>query len=373
MSKGKALGLLCFLVLLGAIAWYLGFKPGRHSPHEESKAHPPPVQTAGKEVGTEPSADAKAVSGTEGESDWGWTNRVPAELRGAALKRAKKLADITAAANVPIVFYGALQDQNGAPVEGATIRAAYNRWTIPDVVQGSPSRATNDFYSDAAGRFLISGITGETMTISIEKEGYELEPHAKMSFGFGYGTPEHHEANPTNPVVYHLWKRMGGASLVGRSFDRTVPVDGTSVSLDLVNEQFLGNNGWKTVVGAEIPPGPTLRIWREPAFFDPQRTRPTAWRYELTWPKGKFQSTDDALCYLAPSSGYGEKLEMSTHAEDRDFRLRDKRAFYFVDPAGRYGRGSLEVWADYGETTALATLYVFWNPDGSRNLEPEEH
>jgi hypothetical protein len=151
--------------------------------------------------------------------------------------------------------------------------------------------------------------------------------------------------------------------MIGQGFDKTVRADGTPISIDLVTGEF--------VIGATNLPGPTVRVWREPFIYDPQKSLPEAWRYELVWPGGKVQATDDVFCYLAPQDGYKEKLEVSIHKGDPNFRFRDKCSFYFVNQQGQYGRGTIEIWADYTEEKVLASLSVCWNPDGSRNLEPK--
>ncbi len=168
-----------------------------------------------------------------------------------------------------------------------------------------------------------------------------------------------------------MWKRQGAAELVGRYFEHRIRADGTPVSLDLQHEKYVGSKGWKTVANATQFPGPTVRVWREPFLFDPQSSRPNSWRYELIWPGCKFQTTKDIFCYLAPVDGYAEKIAFSFNKADADFRLRDECTFYFVNQQGQFGRGSINIRADYTEEEAYVNLSVCWNPDGSRNLEPK--
>jgi len=282
-----------------------------------------------------------------------------------------KLAHIASAVNVPIVFYGKVVDQFNQPVEGVRVAAFHNRWSIAGLIEQRAGRLTNYFSGDTDGQFVVKGIRGASMTIQLEKTGYELAPHCEMTFAFDPGAQNLYVPNPAKPVVYHMWKRQGGAELVGRWFEKTVRADGTPISLDLENEQYVGHKGWKTIIDATNLPGPTVRVWREPFLYDPQTSLPEAWRYEFVIPGGKAQFTEDEFCYLAPEIGCKDKLEVSFHKGDSNFRFRDKRSLYFVNQKGKYGQGIIEIWSDYTEDKAIVTLSVSWNPDGSRNLEPK--
>jgi hypothetical protein len=206
-------------------------------------------------------------------------------------------------------------------------------------------------------------MSGESLDLRFEKEGYELAPHCERTFCYGPGLPVHHVADPANPVVYHMWKWQGAAELIGRGFEKKVRADGTPISLDLTTGEF--------VIGATNLRGPTVRVWRDPLVFNYQTGLPNVWSYELIWPNGKIQPTSDIFCYFAPESGYEDKLGKTIRKGDPDYRFEDKQAFYFVNQQGQYGRGVLEILANRRGDTALVMLSVCWNPDGSRNLEPK--
>jgi hypothetical protein len=291
------------------------------------------------------------------------TNPFPAGSREA--DRFNRLTKMETAVNVPIAFYGKFIDQYDQPVAGVRVEVAYNYWNMLDMLNQRPHDAKKSFYSSAAGLLEVKGIKGSAMDLKIEKEGYELEPHARKSFAYGYGYSEHFDPDPANPVLYHMWKRQGAPDLINQGFEKKVRADGTPISLDLQSGKF--------VIGAANLPGPTVRVWRDPLVFDFQTALPKEWRYELMWPNGKICAPNNVFFYLAPENGYIDKWTRTIREGDPDYRFTDKIQFYFVNEKNQFGRGTLEILADRRDDTALVALYVSWNPDGSRNLEPKPY
>jgi hypothetical protein len=341
------------------LAWWL--RPAKEAPLDPIAPLPPPVEQRTEKQTERVQTNASAAS--EPDKNGEWTNHVPAEQRAAMIQRVQKLSQIASAANVPIPFYGKLTDQFNQPIEGVRVEAAVSSWRIVGLATHQSSQKTNYFVSRSDGRFEVKGIKGCTMTIGLEKQGYELAPRSPMGFGFGYGPADHYEPDPAKPVGYRMWKRQGGVELTSQGFEKRVRADGTPISLDVSSGQF--------VIGATTLPGPTVRVWREPFFYDPQTSLPEAWRYELIWPKGRVQFTEDTFCYLAPESGYQDKTEVNIIKGEPNFRFRDKRSFYFINQASQFGRGELEIYADYTEEKVLVIFSICWNPDGTRNLEPK--
>jgi hypothetical protein len=202
------------------------------------------------------------------------------------------------------------------------------------------------------------------MTIYLEKIGYELAPHSKMTFGFGYGTPEHYEANPTNPVIYHMWKRGEGANLQGGTVKGKIPSDGQPVWAEFQSSQWSRQEQQSAIFKL------IARRNRGVVTFDDKS--PYNWSLEIETPGGEVHRTDDQFLYQAPEAGYQLALRISHEAGDSDWVREQTIVFYFKTKQGQYGHGDVYISNWEGEAEMFCRMNFVLNPDGSRNLEPKE-
>lgn len=250
-------------------------------------------------------------------------------------------------------------------MEDVKIEAAYNQRMLLNLPGMISSRKTNVFKTDAAGNFAVKIKEADVIDLQILKQGYLLDPNARLGFALAGNYSSIFVPDPTNPVIYTMWKWHGAAHLAEKTFKVNLRADGTPVTFDFQSGGF--------VIGQTNTTGPTLRVWRDPLVFD-HRTAPIKeWHYELVWPNGKICPAKDAFPYLAPKDGYLKKVGAQFKAGEGDFGYDKTFLFYFINEAGQFGNGSLEIIADWrGEDIhgAQVSLSVSWNPDGSRNLEP---
>ena len=123
----------------------------------------------------------------------------------------------------PVIFYGQVVDNDGAPVKDAQVRVQVTKHNWWFIVGGDSvtSYADYDIRTDARGRFQVEGKYGRAVSIeNITVRGYELGPEAKARrsispyakiavfyyAGGGVGRAGPHKPDPNNPVTFEMRK-----------------------------------------------------------------------------------------------------------------------------------------------------------------------
>ena len=134
-----------------------------------------------------------AVVPTSPPEDWG----VDAETQ-VFLK--KSMADPKYEWKQPIEFYGKVVTLDGQPLEGVAVEYG---WTS---LNGYDKRTVQ---SDANGLFDLTDVRGKSMTIKLEKEGYDwFKTRTQRHFEFAEPYDlDFHEANPEEPLIYYMQER----------------------------------------------------------------------------------------------------------------------------------------------------------------------
>jgi len=103
--------------------------------------------------------------------------------------------------NRPIEFYGKVVDENGLPVQGATVEFSC-------VVYPEDEFRTNTL-TGANGMFALNNVTGAVMFVHANKDGYEEMKGTNQNRFEYYSIPgfEGFRSDPYNPVVFHLQKK----------------------------------------------------------------------------------------------------------------------------------------------------------------------
>jgi len=274
-----------------------------------------------------------------------------------------KRAHIASAANVPIVFYGKFVDQFDQPVSGVRVEADVPNWNVIGLIQHVSRTQTKVFYSDLHGQLVVSGMSGESLSLHIAKEGYELAPGSLGGYGYGPGVSIHHEPNPAKPVVYRMWKRQGAAELVGVSFRSMIPSDGQSI--------WIAENSVKCS-RTELPDACLkLTVIRERRILTFDDKSPYKWSFKIEMLGGGIIKTDDLFLYQAPETGYVPTLSVLHEAADAGWVREQKITFYFKTNKNKYGRGEVFISNWENESDVYFRMNLTFNSDGSRNLEPK--
>jgi hypothetical protein len=266
-------------------------------------------------------------------------------------------------ANVPIVFYGKIVDQNDQPVEGVHVEAVVYGWNVIGLMQHVARAKTNILYSDSQGKFVVSGMNGESLSFHFEKEGHELALGSLGGYGYGPGVSIHHEPDPTKPVVYHMWKRQGAVELKGVSFKGMIPSDGQSVWISENSDYWSRAKISDAIV--------KLTASRERPIVTFADKSPYKWGFEIDMLGGGIQKTTDLFLYQAPGIGYNSILSISHEAGDSNWIREQTLIFYFKTNKGKYGRGEVFISNWENQSEIYCRISIALNPDGNRNLEPK--
>ncbi len=268
-------------------------------------------------------------------------------------ERKMRLEQLQEAWRTPIRFYGMIVDQSNNPVSRADIRFDCN----------DLSEKGTSFYdqkSDINGMFSLTDVRGEGITVHISKEGYYASRRDRDNFEYAQNGANNFIPNAGNPVVFHLWKKRDGASLIEKDFPPGMGQiwqlhhDGTLIKLDLLNgsQNVTGNGQLK------------LEFWRD---LSDRNANKFNWKLQVSAFGGGIIPTDEEFAFQAPESGYQPSVVIDMPATNKVW-LGELRAKYYIQlPNGNYGRFDLYLLPYNGAFTVHSVI----NPIGSRDLEPK--
>lgn len=248
----------------------------------------------------------------------------------------------------PIEFYGKVVDENTNPVEGATIQFQWSG--------RSDKIFTAATESDADGLFSLHGKHGRGLNVFVSKEGYYSSRRDKTGFLYSLG-PDIYSPEEWNPVIFHLYKKGVGESLINIKQNYHVPRDGTPLGINLTTGKAeMGGSGDLVV-----------RCWTD------DQGKPSSAKYDwhciVTIPGGGLVLSDKEFAFLAPENGYVSTNEIAMPADRPDWRNDVDVKFFYELPNGDYGRMIFSMIAGGQHFCMIDSLL---NPTGSRNLEPAQ-
>lgn len=260
--------------------------------------------------------------------------------------------------DVPIVFYGRVEDQFGNPVTGAQIAASVR------IYNGFQS--TVDHFSttsDANGFFQINHGKGESLTVVPEKSGYVL---ATTGTVFKYSHLESHPFVPdqNNPTVIKMYKLQGAEHLISFNIKTHIPIDGTPIRFDLQTGQLVQNDG-DLILSLHSSPKPSLQDGYD-------------WQASIQLVEGGIIQDSSGLglqkMFQAPDAGYEPKFDLNFQKGTQQWTSRVNEGFYFTSRSNKfYGKLALSIITDRVKDNVVPlTLNGYLNPAGSRNLELEQ-
>ena len=269
-------------VLMALLLWH-----GRKKPVETPLATPtdtsiaPPTSSQSRAAAA-PIINTNAATGNTGTT----APNVPKPSLGSKIERMQGI--LSTYNDVPIVFYGKLEDQFGNPVVGAQIAGN----TI--IYNGMRSGAEHvSVTSDANGFFQINAGKGESLGIWPRKEGYALATTG-TEFKYSYMYPDHFTPDPNNPTVIKMWKLQGAEPLVGIHQRYKFHYTDAPINFDLI-------------AGKIVPSGGDLKVTvNRPGGIISQQ-HPQNWSIQIEAIDGGFIVTSFAesrTTYSAPESSY---------------------------------------------------------------------
>lgn len=288
-------------------------------------------------------------------SDDAWTAEGPRDL-------SPQEQHFLNAFKTPIEFWGRVEDLEGGPVPGASV-------TIYVLDHFVDEASTYHRQSEVDGSFEIRGIKGASISVNVEKQGYEqvvtkdlASPSSNRRIT--YANPESLRYNriptPDEPTVFLLRKKLEADVLNRMERKRyDLPIDGTPLAIDLATGETGSGDA-----ALEI------RCWATPEKrYGEGRNAPFDWRFEISVHGGGLLAREDPNRVMAPEEGYGSvvAVEMPGSLPTTEWRWSVSNLSYWV----RLGNGTYAMFGLSVRAGRQNLVYVdsWHNPTGSRNLE----
>jgi hypothetical protein len=255
--------------------------------------------------------------------------------------------------DVPIDFYGKLQDQFGNPVVGAEIKG--NIRVINGVRQGTDWLTTT---SDVNGLFQFHG-RGQDIGMMPAKSGYAL---ASTTTLFKYSRMEDHPyvSDANDPTVIKMWKLQGAEPLLSINQQYKLGYTPTPVCFDLL-------------AGKIVPEGGDIKITVGRPAGVVSGSNPQDWSLKIEVVNGGLMdsSGQEAVTYAAPDSGYQASETFTMSTSSNTWYQAVHPGFFFTSRNGQvYGKLGVSFHIN-SEPDGLMTVSFggVANTNGSRNLE----
>ncbi|HTD67244.1 MAG TPA: hypothetical protein VK846_12005 [Candidatus Limnocylindria bacterium] len=221
--------------------------------------------------------------------------------------------------DVPIVFYGKLEDQFRNPVSGADVTG--NTIIYNGTKSGSMVVSTT---SDANGFFQINAGKGESLGIMPKKQGYALATKG-TEFKYSYMYQERFEPDPRNPVVVKMWKLQGAEPLIGIDKEYKLPFPDRPIFFDLVAGRLVENGG-------------DLEIIITRAAGSLSKKNPGDWSIELKPINGGIIESDyhtAGVTFKAPPDGYQNSYLVQMNSDNPAWFDNIQKMFFVKSRGGQ--------------------------------------
>ncbi|MEI7911087.1 MAG: hypothetical protein WCK77_15735 [Verrucomicrobiota bacterium] len=281
-----------------------------------------------------------------------------------------------------VSFFGIVIDQDGAPVENATINASVTTLRLVKTDHGVQEYTELMGKSATDGTFKLQGEAGMYLDIeSLGKVGYVLPsdyqagtrwPGAKYHYRYRAMGPNEKTFTPSrsHPEIFHLWKLNKPESLV---------IHGSLAGTDGPEFQIGSPAKALTLSGRFGSNLDELGLARDVTITVTDVGTPQSPRWEVT--ASAFEAdggiimanSSDVFLFHAPESGYSHSISIRYGPEGAD-EMNDESGvpfrFYMRSKGGRWHSAVEFVFFAPDQHGKVATRMRFWmNPNSSRNLE----
>ena len=277
----------------------------------------------------------------------------PEEIAAWTEKRGKQMAEDLEKGKdewrTPIEFYGKVVDENSNAVSGVKIDFSCN-----DISEtGTSSYHTS---SDANGLFSLDNVKGKLLVVHVSKEGYYTSKADNDSFEYG-DRYSHTVPDVSNPVVFHLRKKGSGEALIHFHKNFSVPKDGSPVLIDLATGNLTAASENALKIECWTHDTEKKEVWK----YD--------WKCHISAPGGGLQTYSEQFPFLAPTENYipTDEIDM-TLRPGANWSPDVKRNYYIKVADGKFARITFRMIA---RGDHFCQIDSFFNPSGSRNLEPK--
>jgi hypothetical protein len=220
--------------------------------------------------------------------------------------------------DIPIVFYGRLEDQFGSPVVGAQIAASVR---IYNGVQSTVERFS--VTSDANGFFQINHGKGENLGLMPHKAGYALASTGTL-FKYSHLESQPYIPDQSNPTVIKMWKLQGAESLVSIDQHYKLHYTGEPMNFDLLT-------------GKIVPAGGDIKVTVNRPAGDVSARNRQDWSVQVEVVNGGLMDSggQEAVTYAAPESGYEPSDTLKFSAAERTWSEMFNRGFFVQSRNGQ--------------------------------------
>jgi len=264
--------------LIALLLWHEKKKPVETPPTVSIETNTP-LPMVGR-----PSKPAGVPVQAAGSSPPAATNlTAPPQDKGEQIKNGLAMLN-----DVPIAFYGRLEDQFGNAVVGAQIAGSVR---IYNNVQSTVEHLTT--VSDENGMFQIKSGKGEGLGIMPKKDGYVLAT-TSTEFKYSYMYNGQFTPDPKNPTVVKMWKLQGAEPLVSLAKKYKLNYTGRPIYFDMISGRTVSNGGDLKVT-----------VNRPDGIISQQH--PQNWSVKIEVVNGGLVETsfeEFRTTYSAPESGY---------------------------------------------------------------------
>ena len=246
----------------------------------------------------------------------------------------------------PIEFYGKVVDQDGNPIQGATIEC---NWAA---MHDQPNKRT--LSSGPDGQFTLTGVQGKVLSVNVFKSGYHFGKESQGAFEYAaFFEPHFHVPDPNNPIIFRLRKEGVTEPMIHRLVAGDLSTDGVPRWLDMDTGKLesSGQLGFAIARSNES----------EPTKFDYTVTVHAA-------TGGGVILSEDEFMFQAPSEGYQPSVKIEQKQGDPNYSWGQKLRLYVKTRTGQYAAVKVEI-AQFNRPAAGIQLLYYFNPSGSRNLE----
>jgi hypothetical protein len=253
--------------------------------------------------------------------------------------------------DVPIIFYGKIEDQFGNPVVDVEIAASVR---IYNGFRSTVDRFTVN--SDANGLFRIDHGKGESLSIVPKKSGYVLAT-GDTFFKYSYMYGDHFTPNENRPTVIKMWRLQGAEPLASIRKDYKLPFTNAPIFFDLI-------------AGKVVDAGGDLKVTINRPDGIISQQHPQSWNIDFEVIAGGFIETSDqefSVTFAAPGNGYQTDGKFGNNNGPD---LVEK--FFFI--SSRNGQVYSKVHLLFGindtpDGLMNITFYGMANTNGSKNWE----
>jgi hypothetical protein len=266
----------------------------------------------------------------------------------------EQMRELIPLVNVPILFFGKLEDQFGNPVAGAEITGNV---TVYNGFAGTHEKVLAT--SDANGFFKLDGGRGQMLGVMPRKPGYAL---ASLNAGGNYSEDsEKQHPDPNNPVVVKMWKFEGPEPLLKINQRHKFDYKDAPINFDLLTGQTVQNGGDIRII-----------VERVQGILSSRNRQDWSIKIEATDGGIMDAAGQEVVTYWAPETGY-EPYVLLTFSTNAPYKWAEgfTKGFFVESRKGQiYSKLGISFGINRNPDDAMdITFSGVANTNGSRNWE----